>query len=827
MLLWACVSLPTADPSDALFAAALRERGLDALLETYCRIRSAGEVNASLPAPLAMELALSLATRASRTADALERDRLWKEADDVLEQSLDKAGSRLERTRLEVQRVTIALAEAEWLDDWKEINGPHESSAELDAKLRRVIDLAEEARSGIADRLKDARDKPEFTEDAQTARQLTELLAWLDLRQGSAERLLALVDAEHRLPLLQRAIEHLQRVDDGSDVGRGLDARLLCINALRLAGRLPEAQALLDAPWPSDLTTDVALKLAVERVERCLAEGKILEALKLVHDERRRQAKLLPEWEYLYLKVLLHQSNQMKNAPDDMGALQASALRQLRVLDGLGQPLWVRRGESLLAQHAQHLLLRESTEYRHAAEILTRSGKHAEAAKIYRQASDQANAKGDVDNAAALLDEAARAWEKSGDYRLARDAFREAADAWPDRAVAPESLLRAVINARRAYLADPKPELYTHLHQIIDQHQRLYADHDTSAEIHLLEGSLRKAEHSYESAIESFLAVSASSRLASASRLAASRTYEIWKRPLAADAGPDGTLGQVIVFHERLLAPHPSASISFSVDERAEIAVRLARFLLDARVDRSADARVHLNNILSNQGLSHEWVERARGLELLALVRERRFEDAEKLADVHAHAPTDDVYASLLLLHEEADAAPELDRTFLGRVQARLVGQIHPQLAAMSDDRRTDWQLALARIELHLGNDEQLRGAIELLESLRSKHPRDARVIELLGLSYMRAQRHESAILLWRSMLRVLPEASPAWFRAKLQLMVSLRRSGQIKQARSVLGMLDVLHPDLGGAAMRERFEAERVALTETPSPRAFSPADQ
>jgi hypothetical protein len=39
--------------------------------------------------------------------------------------------------------------------------------------------------------------------------------------------------------------------------------------------------------------------------------------------------------------------------------------------------------------------------------------------------------------------------------------------------------------------------------------------------------------------------------------------------------------------------------------------------------------------------------------------------------------------------------------------------------------------------------------------------------------------------------------------------------------------MLDVLHPDLGGAAMRERFEAERVALTETPSPRAFSPADQ
>ncbi len=69
------------------------------------------------------------------------------------------------------------------------------------------------------------------------------------------------------------------------------------------------------------------------------------------------------------------------------------------------------------------------------------------------------------------------------------------------------------------------------------------------------------------------------------------------------------------------------------------------------------------------------------------------------------------------------------------------------------------------------------------------------------------------AKLLVRTLIAGVRAGSAMWYRAKLQLVICLRRAGQPAQARKIVEVLQVLHPDLGGSTMKARFLDELTRL--------------
>jgi hypothetical protein len=60
----------------------------------------------------------------------------------------------------------------------------------------------------------------------------------------------------------------------------------------------------------------------------------------------------------------------------------------------------------------------------------------------------------------------------------------------------------------------------------------------------------------------------------------------------------------------------------------------------------------------------------------------------------------------------------------------------------------------------------------------------------------------------WRFIERRTPSGSPEWFRAKFWIALCHERLGDKQQAARVVTVLAGLHPDLGGPALKAKFES-------------------
>ena len=72
---------------------------------------------------------------------------------------------------------------------------------------------------------------------------------------------------------------------------------------------------------------------------------------------------------------------------------------------------------------------------------------------------------------------------------------------------------------------------------------------------------------------------------------------------------------------------------------------------------------------------------------------------------------------------------------------------------------------------------------------------------------------HPRALVAYRALGRAMPAGSPRWFAARLGHARELLAAGEGRAARQVVEGTALLHPDLGGPAMREEFAALRVRV--------------
>ena len=162
-----------------------------------------------------------------------------------------------------------------------------------------------------------------------------------------------------------------------------------------------------------------------------------------------------------------------------------------------------------------------------------------------------------------------------------------------------------------------------------------------------------------------------------------------------------------------------------------------------------------------------------------------------RLDTLAARAPVEqrDSYAKLILTFVEAfrsrrDTMPEV-----------WISQVAP---------------AEARALSHLGRVTEAR---RVWSDLAAARPRDAAVQEAYA-DFLLAQSDRESLQLaaarWREVERVVQEATPAWYRARLGTALAYQKLGDGARARQIADLTAALHPDLGGPPLKPRFDALR-----------------
>ena len=798
------------------YVAALRQRRLDRLLERFCESRLA---NPALPeaqrVPIVLDYSDVLATKATQCADSGRRRKLWESAARLLAESLDRSTDLHSRLALRIQQATLNYTRGHWLAQLLELEPA--DAGRLPAPLpllASAVQQLQELDREVFGALAEGEGARRTASQRAQASALAPLGAVVRRRLGVA--LVALAksspsDAPGRRVHLELAIEHLQPnglLDaDEPDV---FAAMLELLSAYRLLGQFDRAGQLLQRLETKSQTPSQRDTLVAERIDWLLDQGKRLDALELLQPLFDGRTDPPPRWRFLYLKLMLEQADAMSEQQAKASKLQASAFRQLRKLEATGTGPWTRRAELLLSKHASRLLGQDVAELQQAAESLRQSAQHRESAIVLRRAADIAQQNEQLDQAFALRYEAGRAWERTGAAAEAAADFEQLANSWPDHPQAPEALLRSIFNVRRLYLSTRDRVSYKRLDDLLGKHARAYPADESAGEVQFLLGALRKAEKRYGDAVRHFGAVADTHRLRLSAHLEMTRVYEEWVRPLTDNQQPLlDTAQAAAALCERLL-DDAATPASMTADQRAEVTVRLARFLLDARLSRYADAERRLKLGLQIRGLANVWTEALRRHLIVAAVLQDDFRQADRLALEQVDASVSEQLATLGLLNNLCLYASELRQRFVGQVQRRFSESLERRWAEIPKDRVFAASFALAQVLMHLGTERDVAQATTRLEKLKAQAPRDARVAEALARCAMRGRRYDAAIEQWRQLLAGVRPGSSVWYRAKLSLATCLRRSGQREQAAKLIAVLEVLHPELGGPVCRERFLDEQ-----------------
>ena len=115
-------------------------------------------------------------------------------------------------------------------------------------------------------------------------------------------------------------------------------------------------------------------------------------------------------------------------------------------------------------------------------------------------------------------------------------------------------------------------------------------------------------------------------------------------------------------------------------------------------------------------------------------------------------------------------------------------------------------QVALSRLAYYAAETGRAAQAADALDRLLALHAQDRRYLRRAGLADYQAGNFDRSATRWRTLLAGLPKDSESWFEAKYYQVKCLEKTAPQK-ARKVLQQFRLLHPDLGPAAWRAKFE--------------------
>lgn len=458
-------------------------------------------------------------------------------------------------------------------------------------------------------------------------------------------------------------------------------------------------------------------------------------------------------------------------------------------------------------------------------------------AEVWDALAEGFNLRGDAEKAAALEEKAATRAERDGDHETAAT-FRLRGGGFLYQAkkyVEADAALKRVIDDPKAGVSRSKAGLLQALARgralaagsteisrgdyarALERQLTEFPDDPSSAEVRWLLGSARQSAGDAEAAKTLWLAIPADSPRWLDARLALAAAARL-KIEEELDTAERSRLDDDYKAAAAFLAEN--AQLARSRPEADQVEVLLAEARLNAlpvvgepRLARDAADRCLTMSLTPRQRY------RARLIRMIALAAVGRYADAEREAERHAdwREPNEggalmDAARLLDLCASNADA-DLLQRRF-GLVLRLLIQPLtrDDRDETFNADQRNELTLRLARALLFQGDDRSARAALG--RWIPSTQAADDRLLRDLADAYSRLKADELAIDVQRLRLKNLSPASPAWFDARYGLALAYYRLGRGDDARRLIEATAILHPELGGGSIQQKFIRLRQRLS-------------
>ena len=429
-------------------------------------------------------------------------------------------------------------------------------------------------------------------------------------------------------------------------------------------------------------------------------------------------------------------------------------------------------------------------------------GELTRASRLEARAATRADELGRVEEAAKLRLRAGAYLYQAEQYGEADLVLTQVFDnpsAGPARSGA--GMLRALARGRALALGRPGVTMKRYVDALEAQIRRFPRDPATN-EARWLLGRLRLASAEKDAAFALWSAITPGTPRWVDARLAVARNsqQELDILRIGNDrAQMDARYAEARTFLTESLDLAPSAV------EKTDLALALARLELTPVVGAPDQARQRCEQILHSSSRSDQR-DRARRLDIVALAELNRFDEAESKAREEAgrSRPVDLLEVARLLDHVVSDSESDLRIRRFGLIIRTLLSHDPESDKEMSEEQMAELRLRRCRALLFRGDDE---GARRSLTAWNGHVPDDDHgFLKDLGDTYFRLQAYVLAIDVERLRQQRLPSGSLPWFESRYRLALAEHRSGKNKDALHLIDATSILHPDLGGGELREKF---------------------
>jgi len=796
---------------DVVFLDGLRERGLYELAEAYCRRRLVeGDLAPRRKAELTVEWMQSLSEQAVRLPPAA-RGVLWGRAEAIADDFLAQRPANPFGTLVAFQAALVHLAHGELAREEatlavSDAGGVDEARSELLAAIRRLELLAEEisksprgpeGQSLRADELAALGRNVQY----QLARALQE-----QAQCFAAES----PDRIHALRRAVRLFEDLAKLERPTDE-LGWKSRLGEVTCLGLLGERAEADKRLQAILALAPPEWVALQARARELRLALAAGEPGKLAALVEATASPALPTSAELDDARLEaaITLWQAAVQSGDAASTPRWQTEASRIVAQIQGRADPYWTRRAEMLLAGSLRAAAQSGDVQMlAQAARSSYLAGQTDEALAAYRRASDLAARQNDAAGALEYGRLAAAILQERGRHAEAMKQLRELALAYPDEPKA-AAAHRAAIDSAAGWAktgADGSLEAYADL---LQEHLRRWPAGESAAQVRWWMGRLRQHQGDWTGAIAAYTSLGPGDPQFADAVAAVADCYEAWLAPLRAAGEPTGELAGRAASWLESVVRDASGEVPPGLDALGQLAVlRAARFWLDAPPEGFARAERLAGAALAGtpEGPA-AWTSALGAALVAALAGQGRQAQADAVLQGISQAGPD-ALATLLedLARVASGARPEV-RKELAPLELRAIGMLGSGLGGLDEAE----QRRIGQIHAQaLADVGRVGEALQHYQALAARWPDDA-AIQQGRARVLSAQQDrpalEEALAAWREVQRRSRAGTSSWFEAKYALAELQYRLGRPRQAEEIITLLSVVHPELGGPAMKTRFE--------------------
>jgi hypothetical protein len=242
---------------------------------------------------------------------------------------------------------------------------------------------------------------------------------------------------------------------------------------------------------------------------------------------------------------------------------------------------------------------------------------------------------------------------------------------------------------------------------------------------------------------------------------------------------------------------------------KAELSLARARLDLTPRVGKPESARElcgRVSRLPGAPGIQY----RAQLYRLVALVELGRYVEAERDAQNHGSwripSEQETLFDAVRLLDQGAATA----ETDLRQRRFGLVLRLIAEPLVMSSDEKMDpnqhseLAMRLTRALLFIGADREARRSIAAWRG--GPQSTDERLLRDLGDTYHRLEAYSLDVDVQRLRLKNNSSGSLPWLDARYALALAYFKTGRLKEAAQLIDSTSILHPELGGNALHDKF---------------------